>query len=54
MNSVKFTDGMEIQTDGEYRVTRESYGLYIVEHGMCIPVYDSKEAEELLENLKSK
>jgi len=43
-----------IQTDGEYMVTRESDGLYIVGHGMCIPVDDSKEAEELLDKLKSK
>ena len=53
-SSIKFTDGMEIQTDGEYRVTHKSDGLYVVGHGMCIPVDDAEEAEELLENLKSK
>jgi hypothetical protein len=54
MSSIKFTDGMEIKTDGEYRVIRKSDGLYVVGHGMCIPVDNSEEAEELLENLKSK
>jgi len=54
MNSIKFMDGMEIQTDGEYRITRESDGLYIVGHGMCIPVDNSNEAGELLDKLKSK
>ena len=54
MSSIKFTDGIEIQTDGEYRVMRKSDGLYVVGHGMCIPVNDVEEAEELLENLKSK
>ena len=54
MSSIKFMDGMEIKIDGEYRVTRKSDGLYVVGHGMCIPVDDAEEAEELLENLKSK
>ncbi len=54
MSSIKFTDGMEIKTDGEYRVTRKSDGLYVVGHGMCIPVDNSEEAEELLDKLKSK
>ena len=54
MNSIKFTDGMKIYTDGEYRITRESEGLYIVGYGMCIPVDNSNEAEELLDKLKSK
>jgi hypothetical protein len=53
MSSIKFKDGLIIQTDGEYRVTRESYGLYIVGHGRCIPVDNHEEAEELLEKLKS-
>jgi hypothetical protein len=54
MSSIKLTDGMEVQIDGEYRVTRKSDGLYVVGHGMCIPVDDDEEAKELLEQLKSK
>ena len=54
MSTIKFTDGMEIKTDGEYRVIRKSYGLYVVGHSMCIPVHDAEEAEELLDKLKSK
>jgi hypothetical protein len=45
---------MEIKTDGEYRVTGKSDGLYVVGYGMCITVDDAEEDEELLENLKSK
>jgi hypothetical protein len=54
MSSIKFTDGMKIQTDREYRVTKKSYGLYVIGNGMCIPVDNSKEAEKLLDKLKSK
>jgi hypothetical protein len=54
MSIIKFTDGMEIKTDGEYRVTRKSDGLYVVGDGMCISVDDSEEAQELLDKLKSK
>jgi hypothetical protein len=53
MLSIKFADGMEIQIDGGYRVTSKSDGLYIVSYGMCIPVDNSEDAEELLETLKS-
>jgi hypothetical protein len=42
MSGIKFTDGMEIRADGEYRVTRKSDGLHVVGHGMCIPVDDAE------------
>ncbi|MGA2227372.1 MAG: hypothetical protein ABSH41_23295 [Syntrophobacteraceae bacterium] len=54
MSSIKFTYGMIIHTDGEYRIMYESDCLYVVGHGMCIPVDDSEEAQELLDKLKSK
>ncbi|MGA3118413.1 MAG: hypothetical protein ABSF90_28800 [Syntrophobacteraceae bacterium] len=54
MSSIKFTDGMEIHTDGEYRVTHKSDGLYVVGNVVCIPVDNSKDAEKLLEKLKFK
>jgi len=31
-----------------------SNGLYIVGHGVCIPVDDDEDAEELLDKFKSK
>jgi hypothetical protein len=54
MSSITFTDGMEIQTDCEYMATSMRDGLYIVGHGVCIPVYNPGEAEELLDKIKSK
>ena len=52
-SSIKFTDGMEIQTDGEYRTMHKSDGLYVVGHGMCAPVRDDAVAQELITKLKA-
>jgi hypothetical protein len=54
MSSIKLTYGMIIHIDAEHRVMHESDGLYVVGHGICIPVDDSEEAQELLDKLKSK
>jgi len=54
MSTIKLAYRMEINTEGEYMVTHKSDGLYVVGHGMCIPVDYSEEAKELLETLKSK
>jgi hypothetical protein len=50
---LKFTDGMEINTAGEYAVIRKSDGLYVVGHGMCCPVDTSKEGEDLIKTLSA-
>jgi len=42
MSTLKFSDGMSIRTDGDYRVIRKSDGYYVVGRGMCMPV-DSRE-----------
>ena len=44
MSSIKFTDGMIIHIEGDYRVMHKSDGLYAVGHGMCILVDNSEEA----------
>ena len=54
MSSIKFIYGIIIHIDVKYRVMHKSYGLYVVGHGMCIPVDNSEEAQELLYKLKSK
>lgn len=43
---MKFTDGMEINTQGKLRAVRKSDGWYVVGEGMLIPV-DSKEEADL-------
>lgn len=50
---VKYTDGMEIDDSGEYRVIRNSDGLYVVGHGMICPVSSPAEGDELITKLKS-
>ena len=52
--TLNFTDGIKINTDGPYRATSQSDGLYVVGGGMCVPVDGTDEAEKLLEELKSK
>ncbi len=54
MTKLRFSDGMEIDTSGEYRVTRKSDGYYVVGHGMCCPVNDREEGEEMIKYLKKK
>ena len=49
---LNFSDGMKINTDGEYRITRKSDGLYVVGHGMCIWIEDHEEGRELIAELK--
>ena len=51
MSTLKFSDGMEIDTGGNYRVVRKSDGLYVVGHGTCVPVSDRREGEELVKQL---
>jgi uncharacterized protein YgfB (UPF0149 family) len=50
---LNFNDGMSINTDGELRTIKKSDGLYIVGKGMCIPVNDYDEANEIINDMKS-
>ena len=52
MMKLKFSDGMEIDTSGEYRVIRKSDGLYIVGNGFLCAVETQEEGEEMLRQLK--
>lgn len=52
MTTIRFNDGMSFDTSGEYRTTRRSDGLYVVGHGMLIPVADYDEANTLIAELK--
>lgn len=51
---LKFSDGVEIDTEGPYRMIREHDGLYVVGHGMCIPVKDEAEASNYITQLSTK
>ncbi len=43
-----FSDGMKIDTDGEYRVIHKRDGWYIVGHGCCFPVNDRIDGLDLI------
>ena len=50
---MKFSDGVEIDTSGKLRCTRKRDGLYVVGHGMCVPVQDHIEALKLIDEILS-
>ena len=52
MSKLRFSDGMTIRTSGPYRAISKSDGMYVVGHGLCIPVANGKEAFELVKQLK--
>lgn len=52
MSKIKFNDGVEFDTSGDYRIVRKSDGLYVVGRGMLCPVDSYEEANELLEQLR--
>lgn len=52
MSKIKFNDGVEFDTSGEYRIVRKSDGLYVVGRGMLCPIDSYEEGEELLAQLK--
>jgi len=51
MTKLKFNDGITIQTDGPLRTLSLPDGLYVIGHGMSIPVRDQDEAQELIQSL---
>ena len=54
MSTLKFSDGITIDTSSPYRVIRMKDGMYVVGHGCCFPVADRKEAIEIIKLLKEK
>lgn len=50
--TLRFTDGVEFNTDGEYRIVRKHDGLYVVGHGYLIPCEDIGEASRTLRALQ--
>jgi len=45
---LRFTDGVELRTDGRLRVTRRADGYYVVGQGMSIPVATHAEGAEII------
>lgn len=49
---LRFNDGVNIDTRGEYKVILLKDGHYVVGHGICIPVDSYEEGKEVIESLK--
>ena len=52
MSTLRFSDGVNIDTSGELRVLRLKDGYYVVGNGMLIPVEDRTEALKVIEEMK--
>ena len=50
---MRFSDGMEFNTDGEYRLTFRSDGWYVVGGGMLLPVRDAEEGQKVINEMSS-
>jgi hypothetical protein len=53
--TLRFSDGVTIDTGGAYRITREiPDGLYVVGNGFFAPVKDEADAERMLAEVRSR
>ncbi len=48
---MNFTDGMELETSGPYRIIRKSDGLYVVGNGVLCAVNTREEGAELIRKI---
>ena len=54
MSKLKFTDGVEFEVSGRFRVVTRIDGFYVVGNDMLIPVGSRKEGDVLVAELKEK
>jgi hypothetical protein len=52
MPRIRFTDGIEFNTDGPVRIEERADGLYVVGDGMLCPVDSREQAERVIAALK--
>jgi hypothetical protein len=50
--TLRFSDGMSFDTEGELHVEFRHDGLYVIGRDMVIPVKDKEEAQEIIESIK--
>ena len=51
MAKLKFSDGVEIETGGEFRIITLEDGIYVTGHGFLYPCKDYEEAQKVIETL---
>jgi hypothetical protein len=52
MGTLKFSDGVNIDTSGPLRTIKLHDGYYVVGDGMCIPVEDRNEARQIIKEMQ--
>ncbi len=45
---MKFSDGMEFDTSGQYRLTHRSDGWYVVGNGLLLPVNTPEDGQKVI------
>jgi len=48
LSTLNFSDGVSVNTDGEYRLLQLPDGLYLTGHGMLVPVDSADEGHQLI------
>ncbi|WP_161810931.1 hypothetical protein [Steroidobacter agaridevorans] len=52
MSTLRFSDGVAIDTSGDYRTLRLPDGWYVVGNGLCCPCRGESDAIKLRDELK--
>ena len=52
MSTLRFNDGVTINTAGKLRIICLQDGLYVVGQGVCIPVDTREEGDYIIEKLE--
>lgn len=53
MTRIRFLDGAQFDTRGEYRVERRDGGYYVVGHSLVCPVTDEADGERLIADVNA-
>jgi hypothetical protein len=53
MTKIRFSDGVQFDTSGKYRVERRRSGYYVLGHGFLSPVTDKADGERLIADLNA-
>jgi hypothetical protein len=53
MTRIRFSDGVQFDTDGEYRVEHRRSGYYVVGHGFLRPVTGKADGKRLIADLNA-
>jgi len=51
MTKLKFSDGVEIETGGNFRIITLIDGIYVTGHGFLYPCKDYEEAQAVMKTL---